>query len=199
MAFPTYPTVRLPKGRTIVIDGSLHEWPQPIPGILLGDPRQLSGTANRSFRGPSDCSAQAGMVWDSDYLYLFVLIRDDWGRAYAGRGTRVLIPSCDTVQLTFDPKRNSRRHGSDPGRKEDREFWFGMTHSGKSFVVRREPLTGKATDKVGTKSRMLYDKKKRLFTLEAAIPWTSLLGMNPPKKDRRTRHADRDQRLRRTD
>lgn len=180
MALPTYPVVR--RGTRIQVDGSLHEWPSNLPGIVLQDPRQLSGTANKSFRGPTDLSANGGAVWDDDRLYFWFVVQDDWGRPLdttKQRPTRLLLPPGDSVVLYFDPRRDTRSYGPDPGRAEDREWWLGMTRKGQTLRVRCQRRFATASLDSMAEARILYDRRARRYTVEASIPWTELLVQKP--------------------
>lgn len=185
MALPTYPVVQR-GAASISVDGSLHEWPRDsVPGLVLMHPAQISGSANKSFRGPTDLSANGGLLWDEEHLYLWLAIKDDWGRPlHTGRAapTRLLLPPGDSVVLFFDPRRDTRSYGPDPGRGEDREYWIGMTHRGGTLCVawqRRYAIAKRETD---VEARMLYDREKRQYTVEARIPWSEILAGKKPEK-----------------
>ncbi len=178
MPVPVYP-LRHRGSAQITIDGSLHEWPTNLPAIELSDIRQLSGTGYGALRGESDFSARGAGLWDEDRLYLFFVIRDDWGRPFDTRlnlPDRVLVPPADALSLYFDPQRDTRSYGPDAGRADDREFWIGMTEGGGTLTVAWQRSKGVASRPEATRARMLYDTKKRQFTVEIAIPWSEISG-----------------------
>lgn len=167
--------VVLPRGdREITIDGSLADWPE-LPALRLDDRRQLSGTADGAWRGPEDASAVAFMMWDAGALYFACSVRDEWHRALDA-DTLLLteIPAADSVVLTFDPDRNTRGNGPDPGRAEDREFWLA-DEAGRQ-VVQWDRLRGTARV-LDAPARVvaLHDKEHGITSYEALIPLTEIL------------------------
>lgn len=176
--------VVLPRGdRTLTIDGSLIDWPE-LPAINLADRRQLSGTAFGAWRGPADLGAMAFLIWDADALYIGLTVRDEWHRALDA-GTLLLteIPVADSVVLTFDPARDTRASGNDPGRADDREFWFG-DETGREIIL-WDRLRGTARVLDGETARMvvLHDKEQGITTYEARLPWREIL---PPGQQAKT-------------
>ncbi|MCB9880588.1 MAG: hypothetical protein H6832_13850 [Planctomycetes bacterium] len=176
MPVPVYP-LRHRGSIEISVDGSLHEWPAGLPAIELSDIRQLSGTAFGAMRGESDFSARGAGLWDEETLYLFFLVRDDWGRPFDTRlnlPDRMVVPPADALTLFFDPKRDTRSYGPYEGRADDREFWVGMTDGGGTLVVAWQRFKALASRPDKTRARMLYDSKKHVFTIEMAIPWREI-------------------------
>lgn len=169
----------LPRGdRELTIDGTLTDWPE-LPAIRLDDRRQLSGTANNAWRGPSDLSAQAFLLWDEQALYVSCAVKDEWHRALDGKTLQLTeVPACDSVVLTFDPERDTRGLGTDPGRREDREFWLA-DEAGRQ-VVQWDRLRGTARV-LGAPARCVavHDKEHGITNYEASIPWSEIL---PPGK-----------------
>jgi hypothetical protein len=174
MAVPTHPVLR--RDTAIQVDGSLHEWPAHMPALVLDDPRQLSGTAHKHWRGASDLSARGGMLWDAERLYLWLLVIDDWGRPMPTRQVpdAPLLPPGDSVVLYFDPRRDTRSYGPDPGRADDREFWIGMDESGRSHIAACQRRFATATFDHAARAVVLYNREKRVWTIEASIPWCEL-------------------------
>lgn len=166
----------LPRGgRELSIDGSLADWPE-LPAVRLDDRRQLSGTAQDAWRGPNDLSAIAFLMWDDDALYVSCPVKDEWHRALdAKAASMVEIPAADSVVLTFDPGRDTRASGPDPGRRDDREFWLGDLASRQ--VVQWDRLRGSARVLDGDVARVvaLHDKERGITAYEARIPWTEIL------------------------
>lgn len=159
--------------RRIDIDGSLIEWPK-IPPIEMVDARQLSGTAQGAWRGPSDLSAFVFMLWDDESLYVGATVQDDWHRALVGKGPSLTeIPACDSLVLTFDPGRDTRSLGPDQGRREDRVFWIGEEASHQ--LVQWDVLRGTANQLEDGRQVVSHDKEKGLTTYEARIPWRQIL------------------------
>lgn len=175
LPIPSYPVLR--REGSVAIDGSLLEWPRRMPGLMLNHPGQLSGTAHGSWRGKADLSAGGMLIWDEKFLYLAFQIADDWARSTPRKIFPVggQLPPGDSVSLFFDPRRDSRSHGPDRGRKEDKEYWIGSTAKGRSLILPRNRLEPEI--KIGTKAGavVLYDKKNRGYTIEAAIPWKEIL------------------------
>jgi hypothetical protein len=168
--------VVLPRaGRELQIDGSLIDWPE-LPAIRMDDQRQLSGAAQNAWRGVADCSAQAFMLWDDEALYVSLAVKDEWHRALDGRQLMLSeIPVADSVVLTFDPERNTRANGPDPGRREDREFWFA-DEVGRQ-VVQWDRMRGQARllDEATGRVVVLHDKEAGITSYEARLPWSEIL------------------------
>lgn len=174
MAVPR--AVALPRGdRQLAIDGSLVEWPD-LPAIRLDDQRQLSGTAAKAWRGPQDLSAVAFVAWDADALYLACVVKDEWHRALEAAALSLTeVPPADSIVLTIDPDRDTQGIGTDPGRREDREFWLA-DEQGRQ-VVQWDRLRGTARVLEGDAGRVvvLHDKERSVTTYEARIAWRELL------------------------
>jgi hypothetical protein len=168
--------VVLPRGdRAIAVDGSLSDWPE-LPAIRLDDQRQLSGTAFKAWNGPADLSAQAFCMWDADALWLAVAVKDEWHRALDKATLNLTeIPAADSVVVSFDPERNTRSSGDDPGRREDRDFW--LADEAGRHVVAWDRLRGSARMIEGDDARVvvLHDKEHGISSYEARIPWTEIL------------------------
>ncbi len=168
--------------RRIVIDGSVEDWPTASPLLLL-DTRQVSGTAMRSYLGPSDLSAQAFLAWNVQDLYVAIKVKDDWHRPLGVRSYGVSeIPPADCVVLTFDPNRDTRALGRDLGRSEDRELWFAdVEGDGKGKIVQWDRFRGKAAYMTGATLAVARDDNLKVTTYEARLPWTEILpiGVKP--------------------
>jgi hypothetical protein len=161
--------------RELKVDGSLIDWPE-LPAIRLDDRRQLSGTALGAWRGPNDLGAAAFMLWDEEALWFGCAVKDEWHRALDANTLLVTeIPAADSVMLTFDPARDTRSNGADPGRREDREFWLAEERGRE--VVQWDRLRGSARVLDGAVARMvvLHDKERGITTYEARIPWREIL------------------------
>lgn len=162
--------------RTIFIDGSLQDWPQAVPLLLLSDPRQLSGTALGAWRGPRDLAAEAFMLWDADDLLVAVVVSDEWHRALTKDSPRLLeIPPADCVMLSFDPRRDTKSIGADSGREEDRDFWLADVEGQGRKLVLWDRLRGTAGYGSGAVAVVKHDRKKGMTTYEARIPWKEIL------------------------
>ena len=61
--------------RAVSVDGKLDDWPAAVP-IALARPDQLT-CQMRKWGGPADLSAVAAVLWDEEYLYYAVTVRDD--------------------------------------------------------------------------------------------------------------------------
>jgi len=167
--------VVLPLGdREISIDGSLIDWPK-LPAMQLNDKRQLSGTRHGAWYGRADASAVVFMMWSEQGLYIACTALDQWHRALDAKTLQLTeIPAADSLMLTFDPDRNTRSNGPDPGRREDREFWLADEKGRK--VVQWDRLRGTARV-LRAEARMfvLHDKEQGITTYEAMIPWSEIL------------------------
>ncbi len=168
--------VVLPRGeRRIAVDGTLSDWPE-LPALQLDDPRQLSGTAHQAWNGPRDLSAFAFLMWDEQDLYIACTVRDEWHRPLDAESLRLSeIPVADSLVLTFDPDRNTRGIGPDPGRREDREFWLA-DNTGRE-VVQWDRLRGTARtlDEKQARVVVLHDTEQGITTYEARLPWSEIL------------------------
>lgn len=168
--------VVLPRGGAeIAVDGTLTDWPE-LPAIRLDDQRQLSGTATGAWNGPGDVSAVAFLMWDETHLFVACAVKDEWHRALDANSLNLSeIPVADSVVFTFDPDRNTRANGPDPGRQEDREFWLADESSRE--VVQWDRLRGTARVLEAAAARMvvLHDKEQGITTYEARIPWGEIL------------------------
>lgn len=166
--------------RELAVDGSLNDWPE-LPAVRLDDRRQLSGTKNKAWNGPSDAGATAFFLWDAEALWIACAVRDEWHRALDAKTLSLTeIPVADSVMLTFDPSRDTRSSGADPGRREDREFW--LADEAGRMVVQWDRLRGTARllDAAVARSVVLHDKEHGITTYEARIPWSEIL---PPGHD----------------
>jgi hypothetical protein len=167
--------VVLPRGSAeIAIDGSLADWPES-PAIPMSDQRQLSGTGMNAWRGPQDLSGMAFLMWDEKALYFSAVVRDEWHRPLDGRMVATTeIPAADCIVLTFDPARNTRALGTDPGRDEDREFW--LADEARREVMLWDRLRGSARVlEKDARMVVLHDKEQSLTSYEARIPWSEIL------------------------
>lgn len=165
----------LPRGdREITVDGSLIDWPK-LPAMQLNDRRQLSGTGHGAWRGLADASAVVFMLWDPQGLYVACTARDEWHRALDANTLQLTeIPAADSLVLTFDPQRDTRANGPDPGREDDREFWLA-DENGRE-VVQWDRLRGTARV-LPSPARMvvLHDQEQGITSYEALIPWSEIL------------------------
>ena len=168
--------VVLPRGtHELKIDGSLVDWPE-LPSIRLDDTRQISGTAQNAYHGAKDLSAICFLVWDDEALYVGCSVKDDWHRALDKNSLQLVeIPVADSLVLSFDPNRDTRANGPDPGRQEDRDFWLA-DQVGRE-VVQWDRLRGTARVLEASVARavVLHDKEQGLTSYEARIPWSEIL------------------------
>ena len=147
--------------------------------MQLNDRSQLSGTAHGAWRGLKDTSALVFMMWGQEGLYVSCTAQDEWHRELdASSLVLTEIPAADSLVLTFDPERNTRSNGPDPGRREDRDFWLA-DELGRE-VVQWDRLRGSARVlPEPARVVVLHDKEQGITTYEALIPWTEIL---PPGK-----------------
>lgn len=172
--------VVLPRGDTeIQVDGTLTDWPE-LPAVRLDDSRQLSGTGLKAWNGQRDVSAIAFLLWDEKALYFAAAVRDEWHRPLDATSLRLSeIPLADSIVLTFDPARDTRSIGPDPGRADDREFWLA-DEAGRE-VVQWDRLRGSARVlKQPARAVVLHDKEQGLTTYEVRIPWREILPAGKP-------------------
>src|SRR6185503_17551108 len=113
------------------------------------------------WRGPNDASGVVFMLWDPEALYVACAIKDEWHRPLDA-GTLLLteIPAADSVVLTFDPERNTRSLGNDPGRREDREFWLADSAGREVVLWDRLRGTARVLDGNTARSVVLHDKEQ---------------------------------------
>ncbi|MCA8942152.1 MAG: hypothetical protein KDB80_06285, partial [Planctomycetes bacterium] len=164
----------------IRVDGSLTDWPA-VPAIRLDDPRLVSGTAFGVFTGPGDCSAQAFLLWDDEHLYFAAKVLDDlhW-RLSADTPQLTEIPPTDSIELTIDPRRDTRAIGADPGRQEDAGYWLSQTEG--RDVVRWNRLAGSASI-AKAKCAVARDDDSSITTYEARIRWSDVLPVEMKPED----------------
>ncbi len=161
--------------RRIVVDGALQDWP-PAPPLVLDDGRQLSGTAMGAWRGKQDLAARVFLLWDEEDLYLAIVVRDDWHVRLAAETPRLSeIPPADNVMVSFDPERDTRAIGADPGRVEDREFWLADVDGQDRLVVQWDRLRGTARYAEGASTAIVRDADRGITTYEARLPWKEIL------------------------
>lgn len=168
--------VVLPRGATeLQIDGSLRDWPE-LPAVRMDDTRQVSGTASGAYRGGKDLSGVAFLLWDDDALYFSMVVQDDWHRPLDKASLQLVeVPVADSVLLSFDPARDTRANGPDPGRTEDRDFW--LADQAARQLVQWDRLRGTARVLEGDDGRavVLHDKEQGITSYEARIPWKEIL------------------------
>lgn len=163
------------QGRELSIDGSLTDWPE-LPALRLDDGRQISGTGFGAWHSAQDLSAMMFLAWDATHLYVSAVVKDEWHRALDGKAPVLSeVPAADAVVLSFDPERDTRGGGNDPGRSEDREFWLA-DQAGRE-VVQWDRLRGTARvlEESVARSVVLHDAEQGLSTYEAKIPWSEIL------------------------
>ena len=168
--------VVLPRGTAeIAVDGALTEWPA-LPPIALDDQRQLSGTAGNAWRGPNDLGGVAFVLWDHDALYFSCQVKDEWHRALDAATLMLTeVPPADSIVLTFDPERDTRTTGQDPGRSEDREFWLGDEKARQVVQWDRLRGTARVLEAAAARAVVLHDKERSVTTYEARIAWNEVL------------------------
>ncbi|MBM4060823.1 MAG: hypothetical protein FJ265_06975 [Planctomycetes bacterium] len=168
--------VVLPRGETeIAVDGTLSDWPE-LPALRLDDQRQISGTATGAWNGPKDASAVAFLLWDPQFLYVAFAVKDEWHRALDAETLQLSeVPVADSVVLTFDPDRNTRSNGPDPGRAEDREFWLADEPAREVVQWDRLRGTARVLDAAQGRVVVLHDLEHGLTTYEARLAWEEIL------------------------
>ena len=159
--------------RAIEIDGSLVDWPE-LPGVDLQDLRLLSGTSNGAWRSRADCSAAAFFMWDEEFVYFAATVKDEWHRALDTESIATSeTPVADSVLLSFDPLRNTRAMGPDPGRADDMELWLSEESSHE--VMRWDRYRGTARVLDTARVVVSHDKELSVTTYEVKVPWAEIL------------------------
>lgn len=184
-AMPAPKTIAKLRGESrIYIDGALDDWPSGAP-IRLNDSRQLSGTAAGAWRGAQDAVGVAWLMWDQEDLFFSAVVSDDWHRPSAAVDPRDGEPiTADSIVLTFDPRRDTRQLGPDPGRAEDREFWLAeLPEKGRKLVL-RDPMRGIGRFVEGGVAVVSADRERGRTAYEARIPWTEILPPGMEVRDR---------------
>ncbi|MCB9884472.1 MAG: hypothetical protein H6838_03215 [Planctomycetes bacterium] len=162
-------------GRELTIDGSLSDWPE-LPALRLDDGRQISGTGYGAWHGPEDLGAVVFLVWDKTHLYVAAAVKDEWHRALDAETLSLTeVPAADSVVLSFDPERDTRANGNDPGRREDREFWLADEPGREVVQWDRLRGTARVLETAVARAVVLHDKEHGLTTYEARIPWSEIL------------------------
>ena len=162
--------------RKIEIDGSLVDWPE-LPAIALQDLRQLSGTSGGSWRGEADCSGFAFLMWDEEALYFAATVKDEWHRALDPNSIALLeTPVADSILLSFDPLRNTRSLGPDPGRADDAEFWLSEEPSHELLLWDRYRGTARVLD--DGRVVVSHDRELSVTTYECRLPWNEILTLS---------------------
>ena len=175
---PVPRSVIVPRGdKAIVLDGAFTDWPS-VPVLMLNDTRQVSGSALGAYHGWQDISGQAFFCWDQDDLWFGANVYDDWVRPLPAQRMDELghfgLPLGDSILLSFDPRRDTRAIGNDPGRAEDAEFWLGRDEGGNDHIVIWDRFRGVARPSSG-KLVIGLDKDKKMLRYEARIPWREIL------------------------
>lgn len=173
------------KDFAITIDGSQAEWTPPwqyaIKYVVFG-----SG----NWTDENDCSGDIKAVWDEDYLYFVVKVKDD---KYVQEGTEEKIYLGDSIEIVFDRyvsgdyylqamTADDYQIGISPG-----QYGIaGVIGSGKlSAMVVAEPPQAymwapKANAGVKTGVKIGAIDNVGWYQVEFKIPW-SLIGVTTPK------------------
>lgn len=168
----------------ITIDGSQAEWTEPWQYVI---DYVVFGSGN--WTGENDCSGDIKAVWDEDYLYMVVKVKDD---KYVQEGVEEKIYLGDSIEIVFDRyvsgdyylqamTADDYQIGISPGRYGI----AGAVDSGKvAAVVITEPPTAylwKPITLAGTKDAIKIGAVGGApwYQVEFKIPW-SLLGVSDP-------------------
>jgi len=181
LPIPSTVVLKLEKGRRIVVDGALTEWPETVLpfAIDLVDTRRVSGSwmgaYNKELR-QKDISGRVFLTWDAERLYIGAKVLDDWHRALGKKGARLSeIPPADNLIVTLDPDRNTRSLGPDEGRTEDQEFWLADVAGQGRRLVRWDRYRGTAGYVEGALFVLDRSNEAGVTTYEASIPWQAIL------------------------
>ena len=181
MPIPSTVILKLEKGKRIVVDGALTEWPEEVMAVAIDlvDTRRVSGSwmgAYNTELKQKDISGRVFLTWDEERLYVGAKVLDDWHRALGKKGIRLSeIPPADNLMLTFDPDRNTRSVGPDDGRREDQEFWLADVHGQGRRLVLWDRYRGTAGYAEGALLVIDRSNETGVTTYEASIPWEAIL------------------------
>jgi hypothetical protein len=105
-----------------VIDGSLSDWPN-FPCLKVDQGEQVSYGSPQDWQGSQDLSGEACYAWNNEYLYVAVLVHDDFiVQQFTGdalwKGDHVELWFDTQLQLDFDeetPSDDDFQLGISPG------------------------------------------------------------------------------------
>jgi hypothetical protein len=154
--------IRSPDSAMPVIDGVVDEvW------SIASEQDVLNTTAGIAPSGPSDCSGKWRVLWDWEYIYALVIVRDDVLNNDSGTDSKW---NDDSVEFYVDGD-NSKGSSCD---KNDHQYtcrWNNAELETPSAYHNGEPsLVGFEYAIVTTGDGYIY---------EARIPWMSIMGTGP--------------------
>jgi len=83
-----------PRTFGVTVDGDLSEWTVPTQNVIKN---VVFGAGN--WTDVMDCSGSVAMVWDADYLFVAVVVKDD---VYVQEGNKEKIYLGDSLEIVFD-------------------------------------------------------------------------------------------------
>ncbi len=163
----------------IKIDGLLDEAAWKTAAVeKLGEPAQffgfkLSGREAPEWKGAEDLSTDIRYLWDDQYLYVSVKVKDDIAGAVAFEGADLWRQ--DGLQFLVDPMRRSKEK---PGKYE---YCIGLGTKGPQAWCTLSADPGAAPgDAKDIKTAIHRDKEGTGdVTYEIAIPWSRLAPFKP--------------------
>jgi len=170
--------VGVPKVRgKIEVDGGVEEsdW-KNAPVQKLGEANQffgfaLSGKPAPVWKGPDDLSAQIRYLWDEEYLYVAVSVKDDIAGPVAFEDADLWRQ--DGLQFLVDP---ARREKEKPGKYE---YSIGLGKKGPQAWCTLSADAGAPTGDARDVRTSIQRGKGGNTTYEVAIPWKRLAPFRP--------------------
>jgi len=146
----------------IVVDGDLSEWSHLKP-VVLDDERQID-MGYDDWQGVSDLSARIYLMWDSSYLYLAAIVKDD--SPLKNIKSRENIWDGDGIELAIgvDPESDPERSSYDA---TDYQLCLAMRLGGGNWSWQLQ----KAFDTIESKVSKAEDGFSG-YIYEAKIPWS---------------------------
>ncbi len=158
----------------IVIDGDLKDWPIAVKkrSIRFDQKRQLV-YGRDLWNGPDDLSASLYMMWDKDYFYLGVKVRDD---KHIQKYKDENLSRGDSLYVAFDTKGNAKNVGYD---EDDHEYGIALS---SGDVIIWQCIENRDQTKVLNKDiKCSIIRKKNTTVYEIAFPEKKLKGMEMAK------------------
>jgi len=152
------------------IDGQSEDW-QGIPRIVLNERQDLLPAAARAqWEGAGDLSVKAALAWDSQYLYLLVMV-DDSDHHTPGTDAGGFWNS-DSIQVAIDVMNDAA-----PGDGFSKgDFEYGMVVADQALGFETMPTMGEGSFKYAGQ------RQANQTIYEMAFPWKQL-GRHPVAGD----------------
>lgn len=161
----------------IQVDGNLNEWEALGTPVTIGLDNLAGGYITGSFSGPEDCTGRLQMVYDLEYLYIALSVRDDSVRPLEkasgvpgkfweqdGMGLYLDAPGVNAASGRYDTRRT---------RPWQPEPIIQLTPSLNNYGAAVLPEGSRYGSAITAEG----------YTVEAAVPWAAL-GWRPQVGDR---------------